>query len=182
LSIGCSDLGLPADELLTTSELLALPMTGSLPAPSSFWVYNSRQTVKQLFHADQFNTPYLELEFPPNSLSSVGGSVLTETDSVLVTVDPRPGAYGFTLSPTGLVINPSGTPEVTFFFGLYGDASVAATTQTYADAAAYVTALRVWYEVTVEQWRVVAGSGTAGPDVITGAVTEAGEYVLAAPH
>jgi len=58
-----------------------------------------------------------------------------------VTVDPRTVGYGFTLSPAGLGIDANATPEATFFFGLYGDASVAGTTQTYTDPADYIAAL-----------------------------------------
>jgi hypothetical protein len=145
-------------------------------------VYNSRQTVHRLGHVDDVNTPYLELEFPSGSLTSLSGSPLTDTDSVLVTVDPRPGGYGFTLSPSDLGIDPNAAPVATFFFGRYGDASVVNTTETYADPADYVDALDVWHEVTVEQWGVVDGSATVGLDVVSGSVKDAGRYVLAAPQ
>ncbi len=169
-------------DLLDRSELLVLPLRSEAPEPAttSFWVFNSQQTTHLLLHADDFNTPYLELVFAANSVRSAAGTALGSADSVWVTVDPWPGAYGFSLTPTDLEFSANAAPVATFFFGLYGDASVASTTPTYTDPAAYVASLAVWHEIDLDGWRVVAGSHTVGPDVVSSSVSEPGEYALAA--
>jgi len=138
--------------------------------------------VRRLTHADGFNTPFLELRFPANALTELAGTQLTQSDSVRVTVTPKSGMYGFTLTPNNMTFAGSNPPVATFFFGLYGDASVAETTPTYAGSADYVAALDVWEEVTIDLWRVVHGSAAAGVDVIAGSLESPGQFVLAAPR
>lgn len=184
LLAACSDLTLPGEDLLITSELLPLALSDQAPAPqaTTFWVSNSRPTVRRITHSDQFNTPFLEVDFPENSLASLGGAPLGASDSVLITVDPRPGSYGFSLSPDNLTFSSNAEPTVTFFFGLYGDASVATSSTTYSAPADYVAALDIWYEATIGLWRVANSSTTVGPDVVSAHLTLSGNYVLAAPR
>lgn len=184
LLAACEDLASPGDELRDTADLLILPLSAQAPAPqsTSFWVSNARPTVRRISHADQFNTPFLEFEFPEGSLATLAGSPLGANDSVLVTVDPRGGTYGFSLSPANLRFQQGADPTVTFFFGLYGDASVAGSSPTYAGAADYVAALDIWQEVGIDLWRVADGSAATASDVVAATVTSAGEHVLAAPR
>jgi hypothetical protein len=165
-----------------TADLVVLPLAAAAPAPStvSFYVSNVHPTFQTLHHPDAFNTVYLELQFPSACLSSLNGTPLTVTDSVLVTVEPRAGGYGFTLSPSGLVFTLGNTPSVTFSFARYADASVADTVPSFTDRQAYLAALDVWQEVTVGRWRVARGSSPSGVDEIGAGVDAPGEFVLAA--
>jgi hypothetical protein len=159
-----------------------LPLAASAPPlfPVSFYVSNASPTFHAIRHADAFNTLYIELQFPAGCMSSLNGTPLSVTDSVLVTVEPRAGGYGFTLSPSGLVFTLGSTPSVTFSFARYADATVADTVPSFADRAAYLAALDVWQEVTVGRWRVARGSSPGGVDEIGAAVDVPGEFVLAA--
>jgi hypothetical protein len=180
----CADLTQPHSELLTTAELLILPQQAAAPAvdPVSFWVYNSRLVARQLVHAGGFNIPYLELSFPAQALASLNGQPLSDGDSVLVTVQPRAGEYGFTLSPANLSFDETRSPTATFFFGIYADASVGEVSSSYGSASEYVAALDIWFEITVDQWSIAPASGPAGTDAVAAALQSSGEYLLAAPR
>jgi len=183
-AVACSDLTQPQDQLLTTAQLLILPQQAGAPDvdPISFWVYNSRLTARQLVHAGGFNIPYVEVRFPAQALVSLNGQPLSDNDSVLVTVQPRAGEYGFTLSPANLLFDESRSPTATFLFGIYGDASVGEASPSYGSASEYVAALDIWFEITVDRWSIVPASGPAGNDAVAGALQSSGEYLLAAPR
>jgi hypothetical protein len=178
----CETAGGPVDTTVPTADLVVLPLAAGAPAPgtTSVYVSNAHATFATLRHPDAFNTVYLELEFPAACLSSLNGTPLTVTDSLLVTVEPRTGGYGFTLSPSGLVFTLGNTPAVTFSFARYADASVADTVPGFADRQAYLAALDVWQEATVGRWRVARGSSSSGVDEIGAGVDAPGEFVLAA--
>ncbi len=180
----CSDLAVPGTMLLSTEDLLILPFQSGTPQPdaTSFWVHNSMQTVRLMTHPDQFNTPYLELTFPVGSLASLGGETLLDDDSVLVTVSPWNGQYGFTLSPSGLAFRPDATPVAKLRFGAYADASIVDQSSRYATPAEYAAALDIWQEVTVATWQVAMNSAPAPSDAVSANVEGAGEYILAAPR
>jgi hypothetical protein len=167
---------------VATSDLVVLPLAASAPTPQpvTFYAFNGKPAFQGIHHSDGFNTLYLEVQFPAGCLSSLNGTPLTVTDSVLVTVEPRADGYGFTLSPSGLVFTLGGTPSVTFSFGRYADPSVADTIPGFADRQAYLAALDVWQEVTVGRWRVARGSSPAGVDEVAAAIDAPGEFVLAA--
>ena len=178
----CSDLALPSDDTFTIADLLALSQQVDAPAPvsRSFWVSNARQSIERINHPDAFNTVYLELTFPARSLASLDGIALTDADSVYVTVDPRPGHYGFTLSPSGVVFSSGASPFVTFSFSVYGDASAGSTSATYTSNADFVAALKIWRELAVDQWQIAPGSGSAGIDTFGATVESSGRFLLAA--
>jgi hypothetical protein len=180
--LACQDIGVPTDTTVPTSDLVVLPLAASAPAPFplTFYAYNGKPVVQTIRHADAFNTVYLELQFPAGCLSSLNGTPLSVTDSLLVTVQPRSDGYGFTLSPSGLVFTLGSTPSVTFSFGRYADASVADTVPGFANRQAYLSALDVWQEVTIGRWRIARGSSPSGVDEIGAAVDAPGEFVLAA--
>jgi hypothetical protein len=180
---GCSDLTVPSDSLLGTDNLLILAMRADAPRPASvsFWVYNSRQTVRRLVHPGAELIPFLELTFPAGSLARLDGDPLVDDDSALVTVDPWPGHYGITLSPSGLSFNAGVAPTAKFFFGFFADATVADQSSRYATSAEYAAALEIWHEITLAQWQVAEDSGPAGIDAISATTGTTGEYVLAAP-
>jgi len=177
-------LTVPGDEVLSTADLLVLPLQVGAPAPGpkSFWVVNSRASTQRLQHPDNFNTLFLELQFPQLALGSLNGTPLTDGDSVLVTVDPTPGAYGFTVSPAGLVFRVTATPKAALSFAVYADVSVATGSPTYATANAFVAALDLWQELTVDRWRVATGSRATGVDQVEAALASGGSYLLAAPR
>ena len=179
----CSDLALPSDGLLTIANLLVLDQQANAPTPASrsFWVSNSRSSVERINHPDAFNTLYLELTFPAHSLVSLDGSLLTDNDSVYVTVDPRSGTYGFILSPADIVFSSNATPSATFSFSVYGDASSGGASQTYTSNANFVAALDIWREVSVDRWQVAPGSRSPGIDSFIANVKASGQFILAAP-
>jgi hypothetical protein len=169
--------------LLSIADLIVLSQQPNAPAPVpvSFWVFNSRQSVIRINHPDNFNTLYLELTFPANSLTSLDGAPLSATDSLFFTVDPRPGAYGFTLSPSGIVFSAGSTPTAALSFAVYGDASAGGASPSYAGNAEYVAALQIWREATIDQWEVASGSRAVGVDEVRASVELSGRFVLAAP-
>lgn len=178
----CSDLTIPSAEIVGIADLLILPQQQNAPqpAPASFWVSNSRQTVRRINHPDNFNTLYLEMFFPVGSMTSLDGSPLSNTDSLYITVDPRPGAYGFTVSPAGITFASNAAPEATFSFSVYADASVANTSPTYANSAGFIAALQIWREATVDEWRVASGSRLDGVDAVSANLQSSGRFLLAA--
>lgn len=178
----CSDVSGPGGGTVATSDLIVLGVQSAAPgvAAQQVRVSNAGPTSIILRHADASLTPYAEVDFPPGALSSLNGTRLFDTSSVLVTVTPSAGGYGVTISPSGLEFTLSVVPTVTFFFARYADPSVAANDPTYPDATSYVAALDVWSEISVDQWRVANGSGAVGSDEVSAAIDAPGTYVLAA--
>lgn len=176
----CVDVTSPGNTTVATSDLVVLALDPAAPTPpaASFYVGNAGSTVRTLRHADAFNTLYLELRFAAGGLVSLNGQPLGAGDSVLVTVTPLAGGYGFTLAPAGLVFASGAAPTALFSFGRYADAGVA--DGIFASRDAFVAALDVWAEVGVERWSVAAGSGSAGIDEIRATVAAPGRYWLAA--
>lgn len=180
----CGDLTLPEEETLATADLLILGLQTQAPQPTgaTFFVSNARRTVRRLIHDDGFNTPYVELAFPPGSIAAVSGTELGSNDSVQVTVTPRGGQYGITLSPAGLSFSPNNAPTITFFFATYADLQTLSDSDRYARWLEYVAALELWEEITPDLWRRVSGSTVTASDAATGSVEAPGTYVVAAPR
>lgn len=175
---------LPGGQSLSTAELLILPQQAGTPAPPpiSFAVSNTSTTVRVLAHPDPQLTPYGEISFPAGSLASLDGVSLGPDDVVMVSVTPRSGAYGLTLSPTGLVFTSSFRPTITLLFARYGDFSVADGSSTYPSHDAYATALDLWEETGLDRWRVATGSRASGTDQVSATAQAGGAFVLAAPR
>lgn len=183
LATACGDVTLPGVRTVATSDLIVLALQDSAPPPAtaSFVVTNASRTVHTLIHPDHFNTPFAILDFPPGCLASLDGAALGPTDSVHVTVQPVSGEYGVTISPAGLVFTPGTEPMVTFSYPLYADASVADGIATFTDRSAYLAALNVWDEVSLDHWSVADGSGpTDVADQVSAYVTQPGTLLLAA--
>jgi hypothetical protein len=174
------DLLPPDDTTVPTADLVVLALDPAAPAPAgaSFYVANATTTVRTLRHPDATSTLYLELRFVPGALASLNGTPLGADDSVLVTVTPLAGEYGFTVSPSGLVFTDGLAPTAVFSFGRYADPSVA--DGLFASREAYVDALDVWAEVGFDAWTVAPGSGPDGVDEVRASVEAAGRYWLAA--
>jgi hypothetical protein len=171
--------GLPGDDTVPTTDLVALDLSGTAPAPPSatFFVPNDRSTIRSIRHPDPFNTLYLELRFPAGSLESLNGVAIGTDDSVEITVQPLAGGYGFTLSPSGLAFGAS-RPTALLSFGRYADPSAGAA--VFGDPDAYLAALQIWAEVGLDRWAVATGSGAAGVDEVRASVDAPGTYRLAA--
>jgi hypothetical protein len=180
----CSDVSGPPSNTLTTDQLLVLDLQSTAPPVSSVtkWISNQSGGTILLTHADGNLTVYAEVDFPPNALSSVNGQRLTTTDSVLINVTPRTDGYGITISPSGLEFTLSDIPTVTFSFARYADPSAGASDPTYGDVNAYVNALDVWFETSVDAWNRANGSGSVGADEISAGVDQPGTFVIAAPR
>jgi hypothetical protein len=181
LMAGCGDALLPTGDTVPTEELIVLALQATAPPvePVSFYATNARLTVRTLRHDDASNTAFVEVRFPPGSLSSLDGRPLSADDSVLVTIEPQSGRYGFRVLPSGLAFALDNTPEATFFFARYADLSVADGTARYPTHNDYVAALDIWQEVDIELWRVAKGSSPTSSGV-GAAIDEPGEYTAAA--
>jgi len=151
-------------------------------AEESFYVVNSRLVTHRLLHADQFSTQYVEIRFPAGSIESLSGTAVGAQDSVLVTVGPRSGEYGITVSPATVVFSAGNLPRATFTYAVYGDRSVADGSATYATRDAYSAALDVWEQVTANQWQRTANSSTPGADEVSGSLSAGGVHIVAAPR
>jgi hypothetical protein len=174
------DVTVPNDTPVTTRDLVVLGLDAGAPAPAgaSFWVTNAGATVRTLRHPDAFNTLYLELRFAAGGLASLDGQPLGSGDSVLVSITPLSGGYGFTLGPAGLAFAGDALPTALFSFGRYADPSVA--DGLFPTSEAYVGALEVWRETGSDRWSVARGSSVAGIDEIRATVEAPGRYWLAA--
>lgn len=182
----CSDLTIPGGgpATLPESELLFLPLDASAPPPTSrtFYVSNRRRIVERLTHDDGFNTPYVEIAFAANSLASLDGVSLGPADSVEVTVSPRDGEYGITLSPAGLELVSGREAELRFFYEVFGEASVADGSATYRTRLEYLNALRLWEEVTPGVWNRVTNSFVIDTDNLGARLSRGGVYAVGAPR
>jgi hypothetical protein len=180
----CVDLGPIGQQTLDTSELLILPLQSGAPtvAAASFTVPNGQSSTHQLLHTDAFNTVYFEIRVPAGAFASVNGDPVSPTGSVTITVQPRPGAYGFTLSPSGVEFVSASRPSVLLSFGQYGDFSAADGSPTYPSRVDYLDALSLWLEVSPGRWQRVSGSGAQGIDELGATIREPGSYVVAAPR
>lgn len=179
---GCGDALTPGGAIVDEADLVPLALQGTAPPlPSlSFYVRNNAVTVRALRHGDTFNTLYVELRFPAGSLLSVDGTPVAPTDSILVSVDPRPGGYGFQLTPAGLAFATGNAPTATFSYARYGDLSVADGVPTFADRGTYADALDVWEEVSLRRWRVASASTESGVSEVSARIDAGGAFVLAA--
>ncbi len=101
LAAGCGDVLDPEAQVLAVSELLILSQQPTAPPPptATFHVLNSKITARSIVHDDEFNTPFLTVEFPTSCLASVDGQTLGQGDSVLVTIRPAAGQYGSRCRP-----------------------------------------------------------------------------------
>ncbi len=179
----CADATSPTTTTLTTDQLLVLGLQSTAPAPTSAtkWISNQSGGTLLLTHPDGNLTLYAQVDFPPDALSTLDGQRLTTTDSVMVTVTPRTDGYGITVSPNTLSFTLGNTPTVTFAFARYADPSVASGDATYPDVQSYVSALGVWYETTIDHWKLASGSGSVGNDEVSAGIDAPGTFVLAAP-
>lgn len=151
----------------------------AVPA-SSFFAHNSRLTTERLLHSDPANTLFMQLNVPAGTLSSLNGVPLTLQDSVLLTVQPTAGIYGFTLSPSGLAFTLGEVPTARVSFAVYGDFTVVNDSPSYESAGQYAAALQFWFEVTPGRWRPVTSSRLSGADAVEGPIDQPGIYVVAA--
>lgn len=185
IASACTDALSPGGGTLSTADLLILPFQAGTPAPpaSTFEVCNDGLTVEIIMHPDMpAPIDYVELRFPEGSLSALNGQPLNTTDCVDVTVQPRAGEYGFTLSPQGLEFVLDATPSATLLFAQFGDFSVVDDSPTYDTAQELANALDIWQEVTVDRWQIARGSGPSGTDEVSAAIDAPGTFVLAAPR
>ena len=159
-----------------------LPLQSAAPAPASatFYVSNARTVTRSLIHNDQFNTRFVEVQFPQGALASLDGTPLGAEDSVSVTLRSEPGTYGVEITPEGLTFSATARPNVTFNYVRYGDLTVATGTR-YATQNEYAAALDVWREVGFDLWTNVGGSGSVGTD-LRASIPESGRYLAAAPR
>ncbi|MBI4420509.1 MAG: hypothetical protein HY560_06755 [Gemmatimonadetes bacterium] len=166
------------------SRLAILLFQSGTPAPAAiqFFAFNARPVTRTLSHPDPNNTLFLQVRFPQGSISSIGGQPANPNDSVLVSIQPQSGLYGFTLGAGGATFSSAAAPTATFFYGRYGDFTASRTGTRYSSATAYAQALEVWHEEVLDRFNVVAGSGSAGTDALAGSVTSSGTYLVAAPR
>lgn len=171
-------------DVLPTADLIILGLKpGALPPQTaSFYVANARTVERQLIHNDGFNTLYVRLTFPTGSLAALSGQPVGSEDSVLVTVQPRSGAYGMTLSPATLTFAAgAGRPTAEFSFARYGDPEDAVGAR-YPNVGAFVNALSLWLEISPDRWARIANATASGLDAVAARLEEGGRFVVAAPR
>ena len=182
VAAGCSDvLNVIAGTGRSQLAILLQQPGARMPAAVEFFVSNGRTTTRTLSHPDGFNTQFLQVRFPPGSIASLNGRTAGSNDSVLVSVQPETGLYGFTLGASGVAFATSAAPTVTFYYGRYGDFMGSLAGSRYTSATTYAQALNVWHEEVTDRFSVAPGSGSAGTDAVAGSVTGAGSYLVAAP-
>lgn len=180
---GCTDV-LDIASSVDRGQLAVLQLQGGTPAVSSqqFYVANNRQTTRTLVHPDAAGNQYAQVRFPSGSLATINGRTATASDSVLVTVQPEPGAYGLTIGTSGTVTFAStARPTATFFYGRYGDLTGSRSGSRYTTNVQLAQALELWREELVGRFSAVAGSGASGTDAVGGPVSAAGIFLVAAP-
>ncbi len=178
----CSDVLDFESTAVTTAELLILPLQTTAPATSevSFQVVTSTSVVRTLRHADPLGTLFAELSFPAGSLASLDGQSIAPGDSLLITVSATGGQYGITIKPIALTFTAGNAPSVTFSAAVYGDFSIAEASSRYTSADDYLAAVEVWEETTPGLWTVVPSTVDRVRTAVTGALSRAGTYVIAA--
>ena len=97
-------------------------------------------------------------------MESLAGQSLGQGELASVTTAPTSGLYGFTLSPSSLILTDGCGSTAKFSFGRYADLSVADGSSTYLDRAAYAAALELWRETGPDRWVIVPQSGPSGND------------------
>jgi hypothetical protein len=163
------------------SALLVLPRTDSAPPPPrTFAVRNDRLETFRWVHGDAGGTLFAEFRFTPRSILRVGGQMLCDTCTVLVTVSPLPGLYGFTVGPPSLVFNAAGSPTVSVSYGVYGDLSVHDSSARYPSPAAYSAALAIWYETSGGVWDEERNSAHLSATVVASALDLPTTHLVAA--
>jgi hypothetical protein len=174
-----SDVGGPTGT--PRDALLVLPRTDTAPPPARvFAVRNDRLETFRIEHGDAAGTLFAEFRFTPRSIVRANGLLVCDTCTVLVTVTPLPGLYGFTVGPTHLVFNAAGSPTVSVFYGTYGDLSVHDSSARYPTAADYSAALAVWYERSGGQWDEERNSAHQSATVMASAIDAPATHLLAA--
>lgn len=108
-------------------------------------------------------------------------TLLCDTCTIAVTVSVTPGTYEFTLGPSTLVFNQTGEPIVEMTYGTYGDASVYTASSRYASASAFLQALGIWHERSLDNWVLGRNSAHTGVASVSTALEGPGTYLLAAP-
>lgn len=179
----CLDCGGFTNDLPRSALLAVVRADAAAPAPAVTTIpvrYNQTRTVR-IEHPDAGTTLFLEFFFPPQSILHVNGQPVCDTCTVNVSVAATAGAYGFTLSPSSLIFNTSGTPTVTFSYGMYGDLTVFDSSTRYATQQAFDQALAVWYEATPNSWRRGRNSSRTGPGTVVSGIEAPGAHLLAAP-
>jgi hypothetical protein len=182
LAAACAGSGTGPGIGVARADLLAIGRTDATdPAPATFVFKNNELRTFQLRHSDSTQTLFATFTFSPRSIVSRNDTLLCDTCTVAVTVSVTASSYEFTLGPASLVFNETGEPIVEVSFGTYGDASVYTMSSRYATAAAFVQALGVWHERTVDHWVLGRNSTHTGPAAVSSAMEGPGTYLLAAP-
>lgn len=167
--------GTPRDALLVLARSDTTP-----PPPRTFPVRNDRLEVVRFTHSDPAGTLFAEFRFTPRSIVQANGLLVCDTCTVLVTVTPLPGLYGFTVGPTSLVFSASGSPTVSISYGTYGDLSIHDSSSRYPTPAAYSTALAIWYERTGGKREEERNSAHQSSTVVASALDVPALHLLAA--
>jgi hypothetical protein len=131
-------------ETLSSSELLFLTRQSTAPfvASESFWVTNNRRTSVTLRHQDNFNTVFAEIIFPVGAILRSGGQDIGQSDSVQVAITPSTAGYSLVITPADMGF--STLPTIVFSASVYGDFTIAANSQRYANPDQYLRNLEVW--------------------------------------
>jgi hypothetical protein len=178
---------------LQRTALLALARADSAaPAPSStvVQVKNNQTSNARITHTDSAQTLFLDFTFPAGTLLQSSGRAVCDTCTVVISIQPTNGVYGFRLGPSDIVFRSSVPPTVTVHFSRYANFSVRDSSLLYPTDQAFDQALRLWYESTGTPafpsnpppvvWRVSRNSEHITAGMVAGTVDAPGEHLLAA--
>ena len=188
---GCDDCNVTAQ--LTRTDLLALARADSAaPAPSGTVVSikNNQTRIVRIAHPDSAQTLFLEFTFPAGTIVQSSGRLVCDTCTVVVSIQPTNGVYGFRVGPSDIVFRSSVTPTVTVSYARYANFSVRDSSVLYPTDEAFDQALRLWYQATdpsaypgappTEVWLVSRNSAHTGAGLVAGAIDGPGLHLLAA--
>ena len=131
--------------------------------------------------SDSAATTLATFHFIGQSIVSRNDTILADTSTVSFRVDAAPGEFGFTAGPSGLFFNTAGSPTVDISYTRYANFAVFDSTARYATQGDFAQALELWYEYGVDLWRPTRNSAHSGSNLVSAALEQPGNYLLAAP-
>jgi hypothetical protein len=180
MALGCGGSGKPATvpdpripkEVLPTSQLFLLEMSGIPPEDSMVTFPVNQPRVVVVRHGSPDNTVFAELNFPDSVFWTKDGP-----DSVTVVVRPRPGVYAMDLAMT---VIPNRGATIRFKYPVHFIASLEAV-QKYGTPGRYERALAVGMLADGSNYAMLNSLRPAS-DNLEAALPGPGTYVVAAPR
>ncbi len=159
--------------VLPLDQLFVLEMSGIPPEDTIVTFPAGLARTVILRHGAPDNTTFVELHFPADAFDAA-----TRPDSVTVTVHPRPGIYGLTISMSA---EPTKGATIRFKYPIHFSAPLAALGK-YGGTKSYEQALRVARQVNGNGGYALLASDRPSSDNLRAALQGSGVYLVAAPR